>query len=288
MSRIVTILAITGAQQNAIAAQFAADGWAVRGTSRKPGTSEHGEIVAANLETGEGLSEAMAGAEVVVLTLPQDHRSGVMADIARRVADSAARARVGRLILNTAGTIDEAGDGPLFQDIRAARDAVQSGDVPWVVLQPTVFMDNLRQPWSLPAIVNDHVLPYPAPEHARISWLSHRSLADFVHAAATRGEAIGRDLRVGGPAALSGTELCAVLAQKIGQPITYQQIPLQGFAAGLNQAFGAPAGDRIASLYARLEPEPGVMAVGDATAMLLGVAPESFASFVDRYQWQPA
>lgn len=239
----------------------------------------------ADLDTGAGLEAAMAGADAAILTLPQDHRTGAMPRIAENVAKAAAKVGVGRLILNTAGTIDEVSTAPLFADMRAARDAVREAGAPFVVLQPTVFMDNLRAPWSLPGIVEHGVLAYPAPENARISWLSHSSLADFVFAAATHGDAAGRDLRIGGPEALLAGDLSTRLGKRMGHPIQYQRIPLDGFAAGLDQAFGPPAGQRIASLYARLEQEQNAMAVELASTAFLGVMPETFAAFVSRHHW---
>ncbi len=285
MSKTVALLAVTGAQQTAIAARFRNAGWQVRGTSRKAALTAHGPTLVADPDTGEGLEAALAGADATVLTLPQDHRPGAMPRIAANVAAAARRAGVGQLVLNTAGTIDEQAEGPLFADMRASRQAVRQGGAPWVVLQPTVFMDNLLAPWSLPGIVEHGVLAYPAPEGARISWLSHRSLADYVHAAATRPEAAGRDIRIGGPEALTGEELCARLSERLGRTIRYQRIPLDGFAAGLDQAFGPPAGQRIASLYARLEAEPDAMAGDPASAVILGVTPESFAAFAARHAW---
>lgn len=283
-TRTATIISITGAQQGAIARRFAAAGWSVRGTSRGAPAPSPWQVVVADLDSGDGLPEAMAGADVVVMTLPQDHRPGVMPKLARSVAAAAARVGVGRLVLNTAGTIDENADTPLFGDLRAARSAVQGTGVPWVILQPTVFMDNLLQPWTLPAILDDGVLAYPAPPEARIAWLSHKSLADYVIAAATQPDAVGRDLRIGGPEALTGDDLCAALAAGLGRPVLYRRIPLDAFATGLDEAFGAPAGQRIASLYARLEAEPDAMAPDPAE--LPGVVPESIAAFVRRQEWR--
>jgi NAD(P)H dehydrogenase (quinone) len=268
MPNTVVLLAITGAQQSAIAVRFTEAGWTVRGTSRKAASTAHGLTLVADLDTDEGLEATLRGADVAVLTLPQDHRAGI-----------------GRLVLNAAGTIDERSEGALFVDMRAARQAVSEGGAPFVVLQPTVFMDNLLAPWSLPGIVEHGILAYPAPERARISWLSHRSLADYVYAAATAPEAAGRDLRIGGPEALAGDQLCARLGERLGRTIRYQRIPLEGFAAGLDQAFGPPAGQRIASLYARLDDEPAVMAVDPASSAFLGVTPESFVAFAARHSW---
>lgn len=285
MSKTVTIIAITSAQQSAIAASFAEAGWAVGGTSRSASTTPHGPTVIADPDTGDGLVAAFVGSDVVVLSLPQDHRPGAMPRIAENVAKAAEMAGVQRLVLNTAGTIAEDSTEPLFIDMRAARDAICSRTVPWVILQPTVYMDNLLAPWSLPSIVERGVLAYPAPEAASISWISHRSLAAYACAAATHPDAVGRDLRIGGPDAVTGSELSALLSQQVGRPVTYQRIPLDGFAAGLDQQFGPPAGQRIASLYARLDAEAAAMAVDPTLTAFLGVEPESFSAFAARQDW---
>lgn len=285
MRKTATIISITGAQQAAIATRFVDAGWQVRGTSRSGAAIAGAEVMVADPDSGAGLAAAMADADVVVMSLPQDHRPGAMPRLASTVAAAAAKAGVGRIVLNMAGTIDEASDEPLFVDMRAARDAVRGSGRPVVVLQPTIFMDNLLQPWSLPAIISDGILAYPAPAEARISWLSHRSLADFVFAAAAHPEAIETDLRIGGPEALTGVELCAVLSARLDRPFAYQRIPLDAFAAGLDQAFGPPAGQRIASLYTRLEQAGEAMAIDGAAARLLGVVPESFAAFAARQGW---
>lgn len=279
MSKTVAILAASGAQQAAIAHRFQSDGWSVRGTSRQPAPGQ----IAADLETSEGLPTALAGADVAVLTLPQDHRPGAMLRLARTVSAAAAQADVGRLVLNFAATISETSLSDIHADFREARGIVRWNMPRTVMLQPTVFMDNLLAPWSLPAIAQG-VLAYPAPEDVRISWISHRTLADFVLAAATA-DVDGADLHIGGPEALTPSELAELLGAHLGRSIVYQRTPLADFAAGLNQAFGAPAGDRIASLYANLQQHPSAMAVDGSAAARLGVAPESFQAFVERSAW---
>jgi NAD(P)H dehydrogenase (quinone) len=286
MTQTVTVFTIAGSQQSAVAARFAEAGWSIRGTSRKSFETAHGPTIVADIETREGLAASLRGADAAVFTLPQDHRSGVMPRLAANIAHAAAETGVGRLILNTAGVIDAQSAGSLFTDMRAARDAVRASGVPFVILQPTVFMDNLLAPWSLPGILEQGVLAYPAPENARISWISHRSLADYVYSAATLPEVAGRDLVIGGPEALSGHELCAQLGERLGRTIRYQRIPLDGFAAGLDQAFGPPAGQRIASLYARLDREPDAMTVDPRTSSTLHVLPEGFAAFAARQNWE--
>ncbi|MFN3641881.1 MAG: SDR family oxidoreductase [Gemmobacter sp.] len=285
MSRTAVVTGISGQQQGAVARAFRNLGWQVRGIARGVGTDNAGETCVANLDTGEGLGDAFKGAAVVAFTLPQDHRDGAMSRMAHNVGLAARAAGVRRLVLNLAGTIDETSDLPLFREMRAARDAIQGCGVPSVVLSPTVYMDNLLAPWSLPGIVGDGVLAYPAPPDAPISWLSHKTLADFMVAAAERDEAAGQSIRVGGPAALTGHDLARVLGERLARSVTYRRIPLVGFAAGLNDAFGPPAGDRIASLYALLDEEPRAMEVTADADRVLGVRPERFEDFIARHDW---
>jgi NAD(P)H dehydrogenase (quinone) len=272
----VTLTGIAGAQQTAIATAFRDAGWAVSGTSRSaPGTHR------ADLETGDGLEAAFAGADVVVFTLPQDHTPGRTLRMAKSIATAARNTP--RVILNAASRI-ESSDLGVFANMRRVRDTLSP--LCLVTLEPTVYMDNLLAPWSLPAILSG-TLAYPAPAEVAISWISHRTLAQAVVAAATA-PVIGQSIRIGGPEAITGTRMAAMLSAHLGHPVAYAQVPLPGFAAGLNASFGAPAGDRIAELYAELAAHPGMMTDGADGLAQLGVTGETFAGFIARQRWAMA
>jgi uncharacterized protein YbjT (DUF2867 family) len=276
------ITGIGGQQQAAIAGAFVAAGWSVVGTSRTPRAG----VLAADIETGAGLVEAFRGADVAVLTVPQDHRPGAMERIARTVARAAGEADLRRLVLNAAGRIERGSPLAVFAALAAAADGVLAGPVPAVVLEPTSYMDNLLAPWSLPGILAG-TFAYPAPADAPLAWLSHRSLAAAAVAAATK-DVAGRSIRIGGPEALTGRRVADVLAAHLDRTIVYAAIPLADFAAGLNAAYGAPAGDRIAEFYWHLADHADAYASGAEGMAELGVKPESFADFAARQRWSLA
>lgn len=276
----VAITAITGAQQSTIASAFRAAGWTVTGTSRTPAPG----VRAADLETGAGLVAAFTGADVVVYTIPQDHRPGAMEQITTTVTKAAAEAGVGRLILNPATRIDEVATSTIFTTFRALRDKVMSGPIPVTVVEPTVFLDNLLAPWSLPAIASG-TLAYAMQPDTAIAWISHRTLAEAI--VASTAHPAGQIFRIGGTP-ITAPQIAAALAAHLGHPVAYVPIPLDGFAASLNAAFGAPAGDRIAELYANLVADPAAMSEGLADLARLGVAPESVEAFIARNHWTPA
>jgi NAD(P)H dehydrogenase (quinone) len=274
----VVLTGIAGIQQSTIAATFRSAGWSVSGTSRSAASGVH----AANLETGDGLAAAFKGADVVVFTLPQDHRPGVMEQMAAAITKAAGQAGVGRLILNPAGRIDATSTAALFDTLRRVRDTVVSGPTPVNIVEPTVYMDNLLAPWALPGIAAG-MLAYPMQPDTAVAWVSHRTLALAIVAASTIAET-GQTFRIGGMP-VTCLHIAARLAAHLGRPVGYAPIPLAGFAAGLNAAFGAPAGDRIAELYANLEANPKAMIDGTADLARLGVAPESLDDFIARNQW---
>jgi len=92
---------------------------------------------------------------------------------------------------------------------------------------------------------------------------------------------------IGGPTAPTGEEVAALLSARAGRPVGFVPIPLAEFAAGLNAAFGPPAGDDIADLYRFAAEHPDALVSDPAAAAPLGVEPESFAAFIDRTDWAP-
>lgn len=43
-----------------------------------------------------------------------------------------------------------------------------------MTLQPTVYMDNLIEPWAAPAILQEGIFAYPIQSDSPISWILHR------------------------------------------------------------------------------------------------------------------
>lgn len=288
LSSSVAVVGIGGAQNRAIAAEFLDKGLRVRGITRQP-PGAAAAIAGIEYQTADpsdpaGLKEALAGVEIVVVTSPIDHRPGVRERLVENVVEAAAKSGAARLVFNAAAAVYSDRTHPVAKVLGALSDAVLAGPIPANVLQPTVYMDNLLAPWSIPSIVNDGVLAYPMPDDASVSWISHRSLGEFVHAAATKPVA-GRAFEIGGPEALTGRQIAALLATAVGRTVAYRRIPLPAFADAINGAFGKPAGDDIAALYSTMEKAPDIMRRNPEGWQVLGVRPEPFEKWVRRQTW---
>jgi uncharacterized protein YbjT (DUF2867 family) len=262
-------------------------GFKVRGLSNSGGPSADGiETIAVDLTSADNISRSVEGASVVVLTIPQDYRDGVRQRLTETVTAAAAKAGAERLVVNLGGTVFDGYDRPISTVLRDVREIARTGRTPAVSLEPTVYMDNLLAPWSLPSIVNQGVFAYPIRPELKLNWLSHDDLARFAVAAASSSSAIdGKSFRIGGPEAISGLEMARELTSHLGQTVQYAAVPLADFAAALNSKFGAPMGDDIADLYRYLHDNPDALARTPSDWAGLDVKPEAFRTWVARQDW---
>lgn len=262
--KTVAVTGSTGAQGAAIANAFTEARWQVR-----------------PLRRDSDLGAVLIGADVLVATLPIDYRRGVREAWLASLLAAADEARVGRIVLNLASRPLPGLSRPVSASLRQMEAMALAGPVPAVIVRPTIYMDNLLQPWAIGAARESGVLAYPAPAALPLNWISHRTLGEAAVAAATRADITGRGFDIGGPAALTGAEVAAMLGRWLGRDVAYQELPVEAFAAGLNAAMGAPNGDDIGDIYAHLPSVPWAMLANDGNAAL-GVVPESFEGWFAR------
>ena len=259
------IPAIRGAQNTAIADALRSDGWTVDGSSRS--------------DAGDRNARA-AGADLLVLTVPQDHRPNAMTSFVGEWVEAARKGDVGRIVFNLGGTPGPAHAHPFFAELHDMHDRVASGGRPFVILQPTVYLDNLATAWAMEAVLKG-TLAYPVGVDAEVSWLSHRTLGSWV-AAVADGKADGRTIPIGGPEALTGAALAREIGAGIGREVAYVPVSPADAAEGMNATMGAPAGDRLAAIYAWLDDQPDFMRVDPDEGLRLGVTLETAREFAER------
>jgi NAD(P)H dehydrogenase (quinone) len=289
---IVAVTGATGAQGNAIAHAFLAAGWRVRALTRdaaKGAAVAAPGIVPTVVKEGDAaaLEGALAGARALAVTLPIDYRRGVREAWLARLLEAAGRAGVARLALNLASRPLPGFSHPVSESLREMEAMALAGPLPASVLRPTVYMDNLLQPWAIGAARESGVFSYPVAEGIRIGWISHRTLGEAMVEAVSRADTAGQGFDIAGPEALTGPEVAVMLGHAIGRPLRFAPLDPAVLAEGLNAAHGAPAGDDIAALYRHLPDVPQAMARGEGNAAL-GIEAESFAEWFARQRLDAA
>lgn len=293
MSSTCPIAVVTGAnglQGSSIVRRLTKAGYEVRGLVRDRSHSQHIQSMGAvptvvNFADSDSLAQALNQAELVVFNAPINHRPGAREQLTAQIIKAAEQAQVGRIVFNSAAEIFEDYARPVSQVLKEIRHRLHASDVSVITLQPTVYMDNLAAPWAAPAIVQEGIFAYPIQSSWPISWISHLTLADFVLAAARHRATDDEIFLIGGPEALTAEMITTILSQTLGKPVCHVPVSLADFSAGLNAAYGTPAGDDIADLYRYLETHPKALLRDGSAAVKLGVTPEPFSVWASRQDW---
>lgn len=285
----------TGAQGRAIVERLLAEGNAVRVATRQTrdaaGLTGAAELVMADFEDADSLRAASAGCDRVVLLLP------LMFDVAKaerwtaNVVKAAAAAGAALIVLDSSAPSPAEMTGVAAIDVRIrAEHVVRNGDMPNIVLRPTIYLDNLTAPWSAPSIVAARVVAYPLPPEVLVRWTTWRDVAAFVAAAVTRPDLAGQAFDLGGVDALHGPALAAAFGRALDKEHDYAAIPLPAFEQGLNSALGAPVGTEIARLYQWFADAGAsrIAADGSEAAATLGVARTPVTEWIAQQDWQQA
>jgi uncharacterized protein YbjT (DUF2867 family) len=285
-----------GAQGGAVVQALLAQGARVRLVARDPRRSPFGgdgrvEVVAGDLDDRDSLRRACDGVTAVYLMMPLAFDYRKMLSWGRNAIDAASDSGASRLVFNTGGLVPERAVGIPMLDTKVELERyLQQARVPSVTLRGTLFMGNLGAPWSAPTIVHQGVLAYPLPEDLRVSWLSWEEAAAYAVAALARPElaAAKAVFQIGGPEALTGSELAASIARALGRPVEYARLPLAQLELGLNRQFGVPAGSQLAEYYGWLAQarQRSLLEVDlSAVRAALPVPQRSFEAWAHEFPW---
>lgn len=215
--RRVLVMGASGKTGRAVTGALAARGFCVRAAVRSPASATTvyaagaGELAVLDLVGGAGVEEAVEGVWGVYHLAPNVHPREV--EMARLVADAAARHGVQRLVFHSVLHPD---DASMPHHLRKARSegVVRAAGVPWTVLRPAAYHQNL-----LPAALSGSIgVPYSldAP-------FSNVDLEDVAAVAATVLSEAGHEGQtydLAGPETLSVREMAAQASEVLGRPVT--------------------------------------------------------------------
>lgn len=243
-----------------------------RATSRQPGPGQ----VPVNLVTGEGLRDAVAGADGVFLLSPPGHTN--QDQLLGPVVDAAKALGVHKVVLLTAMGADADPNGAMW---KAERHLEQSG-LTWNVIRPNWFMQNFHTFW-LHGIKTAGVIQLPTGA-AKGSFIDARDVA-AVAAVLLQGDThANRAFDLTGDEALDHDQVAVLLSQALGRTIRYEDITPETMRPGLLAA-GLPAdyADFLLTILHFFKlgyAERVTSAVRDIT----GAAPRRFTTYAHDYR----
>lgn len=252
----VLVYGAGGSQQFPVINALKNKGATVFATTHQPEKVEHlrnagAEPVIANMADKERLFEITKGVDSISFLVPfflQNPMDGL--EYAKNAIDAAVENRVKLLVWNTSGFILPVKIGNPAMDVRIDIAAyLQQSGLPHIIIQPSVYAENLLGPWTAPFVKSENVVTYPTPEEMPIGWIVTNDVASLVAEAIFKPELAGQSFQVSGLENLTGNQLAKKFSIGLNKEITYRQMPPKDFGKILDGLFGDGAGKGAEAMY---------------------------------------
>lgn len=280
----ILITGATGTIGSQVASELLDRGASVRVASRRPEAlarfAERGaEVTRIDLEDPASLAPALAGVTRAFVVGPQSGPDfGAHIEL---VVAAAAAAGVEHLLRYSALGADPEAPLALSREHGVAEAHVKAGPIPWTILEPTFYQDNIIT-FSGDSIRSEGVF-YGAAGDGAATYVSSADIAR-VAAAILEDPAphAGATYVLTGPEALSSAALAALATEVLGREIRYVDLPPETLGAGMRGA-GLPGwlADALVGLEA-VKRDGYAAAVSPAVREITGRDPESYRTFLER------
>jgi uncharacterized protein YbjT (DUF2867 family) len=230
----VLVAGATGRQGGAVARELLQHGHRVRALTRRPtsqaAASLHvigAEIVEGDLDDLSAVARAADGADAFFL-MTTPFLEGVEAEArqGRRGAEAARAAAVKHLVYSSVGSADRGTGIPFFESKRLVETTIAELGIPYTVVGPTFFMENLLGPASL-ASLRAGVLSLPLPSTRKLQMISLADIGSFVRLVLERPRDFqGKRIDLASDD-LTPEEAASLLAHATGRTLLFRETPLE-------------------------------------------------------------
>jgi NAD(P)H dehydrogenase (quinone) len=285
---MILVTGAAGKSGKAVLKALAEKGAQVRGFIRNP---EHAgallalgaaEVSFGSFEDARALSQAAAGVQAIYHICPNVSRDEVA--YARGVAAAARTHGVKRLVYHSVLHPQIEAMPHHWQKMRTEEKLFAAG-FDLTVLQPTAYMQNILGVWD--GIARDGVFKFPYPAATRLSLVDLDDVGEAAAIVLTQDGHGGATYELAGTPALSQTEVASALSAVLGRSVCAEEEPLAAWEARA-RAGGMGEYERatLAAMF-RYYAAHGLIGNPHTLRWLLGRAPTSLASFVERERLRP-
>jgi uncharacterized protein YbjT (DUF2867 family) len=243
------VVGSTGLLGGMIARRLLAKGAPLRVLVRSYATQLDGaEAVQGDLKDRASLDAACRDVTTVITSANSAQRGGddnvSTVDIEGNLSliDAAKEAGVRRFIFVSAAAVDEASPVPLFAAKACTERHLRESGMEWTVIAPHVFMDVWFPMIIGAALAAGQPVPLVGGGQRRHSFIAVDDVSAFAVAAVDNPGAANRRLVLGGPAALSWSDVVALTGSILGRPVPTVNIspgaPIPTLPPPLDQAIG--------------------------------------------------
>lgn len=234
MSESVKVLVVgaTGQQGGVVARKLLDKGYQVRALTRSPDSPEAvaleeagAEVVYGDLEDRSSCESAAQGVDAI-FAMATPFEAGVEAEV-RQGENMLAAAKaegVQHLVYSSVASADQSTGIPHFDSKFEIEQKIQNSGVPYTIVGPVYFMENLLAPWTLPGL-QEGKLAMAVPSSRFPQQIAVGDIADFVVLALeNRDRFLGKRIDIAGDE-VTGNEAAEIISRASGREIEYVEIP---------------------------------------------------------------
>ena len=168
-----------------------------------------------------------------------------------------------------------------WQKLRVEEQLIESG-VPFTILQPTAYMQNLLV--QRPQILTEGIYPVPYRAEARISLVDLEDVAAVASTIFNQPGHFGATYELVGTKALTQTEITTILGQQLGHTVQVEVIPLEKWEhEARNQGLGDYQVETLVKMF-RYYDQYGLEGNPNVLSWLLERSPTFLAEFIRRVE----
>ena len=209
-------------------------GHSVRAFVRRPASLEARELERLGAELAEGnfeepstIEDAAKGMDAVfVVATPFEAGTEVETRHGIAAADAARAAGVSHLVYSSVAGANQDTGIPHFDSKRKVEEYIEGLGVPYTIVAPVYFMDNLLAPWTLPQLKEGR-FSMALPSSRPLQQIALSDIAAFTGVVLeSREEFINQRVDIASDE-LSGREVAEILTRVTGHEVHYVELPLE-------------------------------------------------------------
>ena len=173
---------------------------------------------------------------------------------AKNVIDAAKVNGVKKIVWNVSGFLVPQKIGIVGEDVKLdIRDYLINSGLNYVIIQPSIYMENMMGPFCAPFIKEEKKIAYPTPEIMPIGWIASRDVSAFVVEAIYNENLKADSFQISGLENLKGNNLAEQFSNGVDEKIVYYTQPAKEFGEILKPFVGEAGATGVASYYEGLQ-----------------------------------
>lgn len=211
--------------------------------------------VLANLADAGKMLEITKGVDAIAFMIPvslPNPFDGLQYAI--NVIDAAKANGVKKIVWNTSGWIESQKIGSPVDDVKLdVQDYLKNSGLNYVIIEPTIYMENMMGAFCAPFVSNEKKLAYPTPEAMPIGWIASKDVSAFVVEAIYNENLEEDSFKISGLDNLKGDDMAREFSKGVGEEIVYYSQKPKEFGDIIKPFVGEAAAESVASFYEFLQ-----------------------------------